>query len=337
MKKIIAPALALMLALSLTACGGNSKSSPANSNTPSPTDSGTSTVVPTDSLANTDSQPAPQVTALDGSKIFIDLVEVPTDIPTQVADGITMVPVQAVMETIGYDVNWIPEEQRLEVWEPSRQHPTIILNIGNTTAYYEKYVEELGERVSYEATLEIAPILVEGTMFAQLSFVAESVGFTVDSNVDTTDVYFFSPEYMENQEGEGIGEDQIVDKSGQPGEGIGEDQIVDKSGQPGEGIGTDQAGEGIGETQPLTEDEKSYVLSIRTQNWLDLKQAKKEEVIFLMARWWDLVDGYIVEDFDSVLADLDHQMETYSRNGVDEGILQTACDIYGLDASKYIQ
>ena len=165
-------------------------------------------------------------------------------------------------------------------------------------------------------------------MFAPLDFVAESVGFTVDSNVDSTDIYFFSPEYMENQEGEGIGEDQIVDKAGQPGEGIGEDQIEDKAGQPGEGIG---------ETQPVTEDEKNYVLSIRTQSWLDLKQTKKEEVISIMARWWDVVDGYIVEDFDSVLADLDHQMETYSRNGVDEGILQTACDIYGLDISKYLQ
>lgn len=95
--------------------------------------------------------------------------------------------------------------------------------------------------------------------------------------------------------------------------------------------------EGIGETQPVTEDEKNYVLSIRTESWLDLEPEQKDEVLSIIARWWDLVDGYVVEDFDSVLADLDHQMETYFRNSVDEGILQTACDIYGLDASKYIQ
>ena len=117
---------------------------------------------------------------------------------------------------------------------------------------------------------------------------------------------------MENQIGEGIGEDQPV-------------------------IDENEVGEGIGESQPVTEDEKNYVLSIRTESWLDLKQEQKEEVISIMARWWDVVDGYVVEDFDAVLADLDHQMETYFRNGVDEGILQTACDIYGIDVSKYAQ
>ncbi len=330
MKKTMTLALALMLALSLTACGGNSKSSPTNggnsnintNNSTSPSDSSTSSKVPTDSGTSTNSQPAPQMSALEGSKIFLDLVEVPTDIPPQTADGVILVPVQAIMETIGYDVSWLPEEQRLEVWEPSKQHPTIILTIGTTMAYYEKYAEELGERVSYEATLDIAPALVEGTMFAPLSFVSEAVGFTVDNNVDSTDIYIFSPEYMENQIGEGIGETQPVTEEG---EGIGETQPVIEE------------GEGIGETQSVTENERNYVLSIRTQSWLDLKQEQKEEVISIMARWWDVVDGYIVENFDSVLADLDHQMETYSRNGVDEGILQTACDIYGLDVSKYIQ
>jgi len=236
------------------------------------------------------------------SKIFVDLQEVQTDTPPQIVNDRTMVPVRAITEMIGYDVNWVPEKQQVEVWEPSAKHPTIIMNIGNTTAYYEKYVAEIDDRVSCEATLDSPPVLINDRTFVPLRFISEAVGYTVDYNVDSADVYLFSPYYMENQIGEGIGED----------------------------------GEGIGKSQPVTVDEINYVLSFRTKSWLALKKEQKEKVISIMARWWDMVDGYVVEDFDAVLADLDHQMETYFRNSVDEGIFQTACDIYGIDISKYI-
>lgn len=242
------------------------------------------------------------VNAFAASKIFVDLQEVATDTPPQIVNDRTMVPVRAITEMIGYDVNWVAEKQQVEVWEPSRQHPTIIMTIGNKTAYYEKYVEEIGERVSYEATLDSPPVLINERTFVPLRFISEAVGYTVDYNVDSADVYLFSPEYTENQIGEGMGED----------------------------------GEGIGKSRPVTEDEMNYVLSFRTKSWLALKQEQKEKVISIMARWWDEVDSYVVEDFDAVLADLDHQMETYFRNNVDEGVFQTACDIYEIDLSNYI-
>jgi len=90
------------------------------------------------------------------------------------------------------------------------------------------------------------------------------------------------------------------------------------------------------ESQPLTDDEINYVISLRTESWLALNQDQKSNVVSLMARWWDVVDGYVVENFDAVLADLDHQMETYYRNKVDEGVFQTACDIYSINTSNYI-
>jgi len=99
---------------------------------------------------------------------------------------------------------------------------------------------------------------------------------------------------------------------------------------------TIEQGEGIGMTQPLTDDEINYVISIRTESWLALSQDQKSDVVSLMARWWDVVDGYVVEDFDAVLVDLDHQIETYYRNKIDEGVFQTACDIYSINISNYI-
>ncbi len=242
------------------------------------------------------------VNAFAASKIFVDLEEVKTDTPPQVVNDRTMVPVRAITEMIGYDVNWVAEKQQAEVWEPSGQHPTIIMNIENTTAYYEKFVAELDERVSYEVTLDSPPVLINERTFVPLRFISEAVGYTVDYNVDSADVYLFSPAYMENQIGEGMGEDS----------------------------------EEIGKSQPVTEAEVNYVLSFRTKSWLALKQEQKEKIISIMTRWWDEIDGYVVEDFDAVLADLDHQMETYFRNNVDEGVFQTACDIYEINPSNYI-
>lgn len=325
MKKLMALALALMLVLSLAACGGKNPTDSENSNN-STSDRENSNNSTSDSENSNNSPSAPLLSPLAESIIFVDLEEVQTNTPPHTVDDVIMVPVQAIMETIGYDVNWDPQEQRLEVWEPSKQHPTIIITVGNKTAYYEKYATEIEERLSYEATLDSTPLLIDETMFVPLSFVSEAVGYTVDSNVDSADIYLFSPYYMENQIGEGIGESQPVSEENQIGGGISELQPL---------IEENKNGEGIGGSRPVAEDEKNYVLSIRTESWLDLKLEQKEEVISIMARWWDTVDGYVVEDFDAVLADLDHQMETYFRNGVDEGILQTACDIYGINISKY--
>lgn len=244
------------------------------------------------------------VSAAGTMKIFVDLQEVPTDTPPQIINGRTMVPVRAITEMIGYEVKWINETKQVEIYKPGDEFPTIIMNIGKPVAAVSKYVEELGENVIAEEPLDSPPVIVNGRTLVPLSFISVQVGYTVDYNVDSRDVYIFSPEYMQNQIGEGKGED------------------ID--------------GEGIGVTQPVTQDEINYVISFRTKSWLELRTEQKEIVVSIIARWWDEVDGYVVEDFDEMLAALDHQMETYSRNNVDEGVFQTACDIYEIDVSKYI-
>ncbi len=321
MKKLMALALALVLVLALVACSSKKDSSDSGKSNNSTTESGSNNQTDsgkkdsqTDSKtdSNTDSNsstPASAATALSGTKIFLDLEEVETKVAPHIVNYATMVPVQAILEKYGYDVKWVAAENKLEVWEPSRQHPTIVLEVGSTTAYYEIFAEELGERISVEGLLEAAPILIDGTLLAPVSFVAESTGFVLDTTVDSTDIYLFTPGYMENQEGEGIGEDKHIDE-----------ELI---------------GEGIGFSMHLSEDERSYVLSIHTEEWLNLTDAQKFEVVFLIGRWWDTVDGYVVEDYDGMVEVLDHQMETYFRNKVNEGIMQTACDIYGLEFIKY--
>lgn len=97
------------------------------------------------------------------------------------------------------------------------------------------------------------------------------------------------------------------------------------------------AGEGIGKVVPPTNEEISYILSLKTQSWLDLNEAKQDETISLIVRWWESVDGYVDPDLDALKQDLNHQMETYSRNNTNMGLFETSCDIRSIDPSKYLK
>jgi hypothetical protein len=112
------------------------------------------------------------------------------------------------------------------------------------------------------------------------------------------------------------------------GSGAAEEAISDKS---------NDIGEGIGSVVPPTEDEIRYILSLNTKSWLDLDQAKQDEAISLIVRWWESVDGYVDPDLDLFKQDLNHQMETYARNNTDIGLFATACDIRNIDPGKYVK
>ena len=89
-------------------------------------------------------------------------------------------------------------------------------------------------------------------------------------------------------------------------------------------------GEGIGEVIALSGDEWNYMTSQTTNTWLELTGEEKDELVVLVGRWLEDITGFIVPDYDELVAMLDNQMEKYFRNGVDEGVLDTVTDIYGL-------
>ncbi len=242
------------------------------------------------------------LTAFAQGKIFVDLQEVKTDTPPQIINSRTMVPVRAITEMLGYDVNWIADKQQVEVCKKGNIAPVIIMNIDNTRAYYTKYDAAIGDYVGHEEILDSPATLINDRTFVPLRFISEAVGYTVDYNVDTADVYMFSPQYNENQLGEGKGE-----------------------------------ADGIGETKTLTSDEMNYLLAQTTESWLAMTNDEKNDVVILIGRWWEDYENIIVEDYDEMIETLDRQMEQYHKNNIDEGVFETACDIYKVDVTKYIK
>ena len=115
--------------------------------------------------------------------------------------------------------------------------------------------------------------------------------------------------------------------SGTQDDGIGEAP----SGIQDDGIGEDPSyGEGIGEVVALSREEKAYVAAQDTHIWLELSREKKDDLVVLIGRWLEDDSGFIVEDYDDLVVMLDRQMEQYFKNGVNEGVLATVCDICGV-------
>ncbi len=251
-------------------------------------------------------------------KIFVDLQEVVSDTPSQIINNRTMVPVRAITEMLGYDVYWHEDTRQVDVCEKDSTVPVIIMQIDSTVAYYTKYDAELGETVGVEAILDSPATLINNRTFVPLRFISEAVGYLVEYDEVSRDVYLFSPEYIERHQGDG--------KGGEPGgtadDGIGEDL---------EGVDAD----GKGNVIPLTKEEMEYVLEQTTNSWLDMTQEEKEELVILVGRWWEDYENIIVEDYDDMIKVMDHQMETYYRNNVDANFFLTVCEIYEVDATKY--
>ena len=151
--------------------------------------------------------------------------------------------------------------------------------------------------------MDSPPVIINDRTYVPLRFISEAIGYTVDYNVDNGNIYLFSPTYIKNQIGEGKGSYVV---------------------------------EGTGVVKVITDEEISYILSFRTQSWLNLSDNQQDNVVFLIARWWELVDGYVDPDLNVLKQDLNHQMETYSRNQVNARLFETACDIRGIDPSIYI-
>ena len=112
------------------------------------------------------------------------------------------------------------------------------------------------------------------------------------------------------------------------------EEVMDEtpSGINEDGMGEDpDFGEGIGEVVAISEEEKEYMMSQTTNTWLELSAMEKDDLVVLIGRYLEDTRGYIVPDYDELIAMLDHQMEQYYRNDVNESVFDTVCDILGVE------
>lgn len=98
---------------------------------------------------------------------------IPTEAPAYVAGGYTMIPFRALLEWMGAEILWTPEEQTVEA---RRRCYTFLLRVGQREAI-----------VNGEQVLMDVPAVVRGDRtYVPLRFVAEALGAAVGWDAATS-------------------------------------------------------------------------------------------------------------------------------------------------------
>lgn len=103
---------------------------------------------------------------IEDIELYLDGKRLELDVPPEVKNQRTMVPVRAVAEAIGADVEWMQETQQAVL---TRAGSTITMTIGSTTADID------GKQVE----MDVAPYAVNGRTLLPARYVAEFFGQTV--------------------------------------------------------------------------------------------------------------------------------------------------------------
>ena len=101
------------------------------------------------------------------------------DVPAQIIDGRTMVPVRAILETLGMDVTWNADTQTVTA---SKKGVIIALTINDTKV----------KRNTIEQTVDVPAQIINGRTLVPVRFVSEFAGATVEWDGSTRTVYIKS-------------------------------------------------------------------------------------------------------------------------------------------------
>ncbi|MDR2940858.1 MAG: copper amine oxidase N-terminal domain-containing protein [Clostridiales bacterium] len=129
--------------------------------------------------------------------IFIDGDALYTDVPPTIINNRTMLPVAAVSEAVGCQVEWDSKTREVTVIFPS-QSGKMVMQINNTTV--RKMTEDINTGWVEEETITIdsPPVILNNRTLVPLAFIAETLGFRVEWDGATRTVYLYSALYEPN-------------------------------------------------------------------------------------------------------------------------------------------
>lgn len=116
----------------------------------------------------------------DEIKININNTAIESDVPPQIIDGRTMVPVRAIFEGVGANVEWNAEDRKITgILGPVN----VVMTIDSTTAYVNGSPVEM----------DCLPVIIDGITLAPARYVAESFGCQVEWNGESREVNISTP------------------------------------------------------------------------------------------------------------------------------------------------
>ncbi len=123
---------------------------------------------------------ASQALAENEITLSIDNKTIESDVAPQIIDGRTMVPVRAIFESVGAEVEWNAETKTIT---GTNGIVTVIMTLESNIALVN------GE----EVIMDSSPVIIDGRTLAPARYVAESFGCTVEWDSDNKAVIITSP------------------------------------------------------------------------------------------------------------------------------------------------
>ncbi len=104
-----------------------------------------------------------------------------------IVDGITLLPVRAVIENLGGNVNWNNDTKEVNITDNENE---IVLTINSTQALLNGKVQ----------TLDTAPVIINSRTMLPIRFIAESFGFNIEWNENNKTIIITKNDTSENTE-----------------------------------------------------------------------------------------------------------------------------------------
>lgn len=126
--------------------------------------------------------------AADDIAVSIDLSLVEFDVPPQIINDRTMVPMRAIFEALGAAVDWDGDTRTITA---NKDDITIITSIGNETIFVNEF----------EKTMDVAPCIIDDRTLVPVRFISEALGYDVEwldsvrtivISTDTNETEFYS-------------------------------------------------------------------------------------------------------------------------------------------------
>lgn len=104
--------------------------------------------------------------------VNVDGKEITSDVPVQVIDGVTFLPLRSTLEALGFEVTWNSETKSVEL---SKGAQWTSVTIGSNAYFKNKMAPH---------TLSSAPVIVNGRTLVPVEFIADIIGrnMTVENN-----------------------------------------------------------------------------------------------------------------------------------------------------------
>ena len=114
--------------------------------------------------------------------VLLDGTAIEFDVPPQIIDDYTMVPMRAIFEALGYNVKWDPEKQNITATMGSL---IIIMTIDNKymfvgdMAEYSTAVNQDNYTLQHMIQTDKAPQIVDGRTLVPIRVISEASGYNV--------------------------------------------------------------------------------------------------------------------------------------------------------------